>query len=312
MEVYTSIDQVPPGRYQCPVLTIGNFDGVHLGHRRVFERLLASADETGSPALCLSFDPHPLKVLGRRDLKLLISREEKIQVIRSLGVNGLILHPFDMDFAALEPQRFVEQVLLEKLGIRKLVVGYDYAFGRNRAGDHHFFRHLRQQGLLDVEIVEPVSVDGTIVSSSLIRQLVQDGDMSAVARYLGRPYCLSGTVVEGDMRGKKIGFPTANLAYIQEILPPTGVYATVARVGNKSFVALTNIGYNPTFVERRVVSVETHILDFSRNLYGFPLELLFLERIRGEVKFASAQDLIAQIHKDIEHTRQRIDSHKHP
>ena len=182
MEIYQHIDQVPLRAHRNPVLTIGNFDGVHLGHRKIFERLLSCADEAGGAALCLTFDPHPLKVLRDEPIKLLVAREEKIRILRRLGISGLILHPFDREFATLSPEAFVQQILKERLGVRKLVVGYDYAFGKDRRGDQHFFAGLHQRGELEVEVVPAVQIDGQTVSSSLIRQLVSRGEVDVVPR----------------------------------------------------------------------------------------------------------------------------------
>lgn len=310
MDVYRSLDAVP----ECirPVLTIGNFDGVHRGHQEIFRRVVQRADEIGGTPMCLSFEPHPLKVLGdgRRQVRLLASREQKLRTLSAQGLEVCVLHPFTREFGAMDPGLFVDQYLRRGLGIEMLVIGHDYAMGRNRQGDRSYFERLHHQGHLQVEVVPPVEIQGQIVSSTLLRQLVSEGQVDAIPPYLGRLYQMSGRVVAGNRRGRTIGVPTANLCYVQEVVPLRGVYATFVQLGAHLWPSVTNIGYNPTFGGVADLRLETHILDFEADLYGKELDVHFVRRLRNEVRFDSREELILQIEQDKQQARRVLELHQ--
>lgn len=301
MQIFYGIHEVTAA-YPAPVLTIGNFDGVHVGHQKIFQALARSADELRGTAFCLTFEPHPLKVLRPEGIRLLIPREEKIRAIAASGIDVLIIQPFDVQFAALTPDEFV-QLLCDRLRVAKIVVGYDYAFGKDRLGDIAYFEAQQRAGRFAFEVVAPHVEDGQVVSSSRIRAFVADGLVDLVPRYMGRLYSLFGQVVHGDARGRMIGFPTANLACSHELFPKNGVYATLSKIGNKLFPSITNIGQKPTFTQGTHVTIETHILDFDQDIYGFDMEVQFALRIRDEIKFSGVDDLVTQIQADMVRVR---------
>ncbi|WP_051321363.1 bifunctional riboflavin kinase/FAD synthetase [Chrysiogenes arsenatis] len=301
MQIFYSIHEVTTD-FPAPVLTIGNFDGVHVGHQKIFQALTRSADEIGGTSLCLTFEPHPLKVLRPEGIRLLIPREEKIRAIAASGIDVLIIQSFNALFASLTPDDFL-RLLVDRLRVTKIIVGYDYAFGKDRQGDIAYFEAQQQAGRFAFEVVPPHVEDGKVVSSSRIRALVAEGLVDLVPRCMGRLYSLFGQVVHGDGRGRGIGFPTANLSCSHELLPKNGVYATLSKIGNKFFPSVTNIGQKPTFSQGTHVSIETHILDFDQDIYTLDMEVQFALRIRDEIKFSSADELITQIQADMVRVR---------
>ncbi len=299
MKIYTSPEQVhaPPVRAH---VTIGNFDGVHLGHQQLFARVVASARQDGGMSVALTFDPHPLKLLSPRGIRLISTTEQKIELIERAGVDALLIIPFTREMAATSAEDFVDDILLRKLAMRNLVVGYDYAMGRGRIGDTAF---LRQQGALkgfSVEVVPAFYAQGKLVSSSAIRELVAAGKMRDVRTLLGRHYQIRGSVQRGRQRGAQLlGYPTANLSILEEDLcPKRGVYVTRVNYGGACYGGVSNIGYNPTFGETHLVA-ETHIFGFRDDIYGRPLRISLLRHLRDERRFDSPAELVAQIEKDI-------------
>ncbi len=290
-------------RIQNAWLTIGVFDGVHLGHQKIFNDLTAGAHAHDAPAVVLSFYPHPVEVLqGPRTSFYLTSLEEKADLISSLGADVLITHPFTQQTTQTSARDFVVQ-LKEHLGLSQLWIGHDFALGHNRQGD---FETLQTYGgELDFEVhqVEAVHLDGGVVSSSRIRSLLAEGDVEHAARLLGRPYSLSGTVVGGAKRGRSIGIPTANLDLDpKRCLPGNGVYVTWAAIGSRRWGGVTNIGLRPTFEDGSLAPiVETHLLDYGGSeFYGQTLRLDFVARLRAEQRFAGVDELLAQIRRDID------------
>lgn len=277
--------------------TIGNFDGVHLGHRRLIESARQSADEQGLDFAVITFWPHPRDVLGAPGSHLpLASREMRRELLTQLDVHVLIELPFTADFAALSGSQFVEDFLLPA-NLRHLFVGHDFSFGHKREGTPEVLARLGKVHGFGISRLAPVRVDGQTVSSSHLRRLIAEGDVAEAARLLGHFYVLEGIVEAGEGRGHKLGFPTANLGQIKTLLPGTGVYATRARIGGKSYNSITNIGSNPTFNGQRV-TVETFLLDASGDFYGREMKLEFIKRLRGERKFSDSAELAAQIEKD--------------
>ena len=286
------------------VVTIGNFDGIHLGHREIFRKVVAKALEIGGTSVVYTFVPHPLKVLAPdRALRLINTYSEKERLIEASCIDVLICAPFTQELAGLPASQFVEDILVGRIGVKHLVVGYDYAFGRNREGNVDFLQRKGQELGFTVEVVGPVTGDGLVYSSTRIRQLIGAGDVSEVVRYLGRHFTLEGKVVHGEGRGKTIGIPTANLCTDKELLPRPGVYAVKVRLADQFFDGVANIGTNPTFGGSKT-TIEVHILDFSGDIYGTSLRLYFLEHLRDEVQFPSASLLIKAIQADICRARQ--------
>jgi riboflavin kinase / FMN adenylyltransferase len=288
-------------------LTIGVYDGVHRGHQAILRQLAAGAHANGAPAVLLTFDPHPAVVLAGRELKLLTTPEERAELAAALGLDAIITHPFDRAVSGMSAQGFMV-VLKERLGLSHLLIGYDFALGKGREGNAGRLSELGRELGYSVRVIDAVSDESGVISSTEIRKLVSVGSVDAAANLLGRPYALSGPVIHGDGRGRRINIPTANIHYPEsKLLPANGIYACRARLGADLFAAATNIGFNPTFTpDKRTVNVEAHILDFDRDLYGQELELEFVARLRDELKFNSVDALLAQIHADIEQTREII------
>jgi riboflavin kinase/FMN adenylyltransferase len=294
-----------PGDLRGAVVTIGNFDGVHLGHRHIFNTLVAEAGRAGCPAIVISFDPHPKSVLHpeKRPFYLITTLEEKIRLITELGIDALILIPFSLDYARTTAESFVWEVLWEGLRIRKILIGHDYTFGRDKRGNEAF---LQAQGRVlgfGVEAMGAYRAEGAAVSSTRIRQAILAGNVRLAALLLGRPYNVSGKVVAGHRRGAGLGFPTANLVPDKELIPPSGIYAVRVQLSDRQVPGVLNIGFNPTFDDQKL-SIEVHLLDFAGDLYGQALDLLFVERLRDEARFAAPEELVAQIRRDIDRARE--------
>jgi len=299
MDVIHGTEKIP-ARLQCAVVTIGNFDGVHLGHQFIFRRLVEEARREGCPAVVISFDPHPKMVLHpeRRPFYLITSPEEKIRLAAGFGIDAFILIPFTLDYAGTTAEAFVREILWERLRIRKILIGHDYTFGRGKEGNETFLTEAGHRLGFAVEVMNAFSIGDTVVSSTKIRDALLAGEVGFAATLLGRPYNLSGRVVSGNRRGSDLGFPTANIAPDKELVPARGVYAVRCLLEGESHDGVLNIGFNPTFGDGKR-SIEVHLLRFHRNIYGKTLDVHFVERIRDEVRFKGPEELIAQIDRDI-------------
>ena len=286
-------------------LTVGVFDGVHRGHRQVIDQLTAGAHAHGAPAVVLTFDPHPAKVFGRGDIKLLTLPGERARLLGDLGVDVVITHPFNLQVANITALDFMKQ-LKQHLGVCHLVLGYDSTLGKDREGNVTRLAEIGLELGYTVETVAALDVESGVISSTAIRKLVALGNISEAAQVLGHPYRLQGLVAHGDERGRTIGFPTANLNYAREkAIPAGGIYACWATVRDEKYAAAVNIGTNPTFTpDRQTVSVEAYLLDFDRNIYDEIVTLEFVQRLRDELKFNSVEMLIEQINRDVQQTRQ--------
>ena len=298
----------PSERPTRPVVAIGNFDGVHRGHRHIFER--ARALEPTAELCVLTFDPHPAKVLAPALAPPLISTpRRKLELLAEAGVDLALVEPFDATFAAQSPTEFVERILVEALAARRVCVGYDFTFGRKRAGNTELLAALGAEHGFEVSVIPAFTVDGLVCSSTKVREFVLEGRVDGAARILGRDPEVEGVVVPGAQRGRTIGIPTANLKLESELLPKNGVYAGWAeRVGDdgstgERWVAAINVGTNPTFVDDNKVIVEAHLLDANVDLYGARLRVGFGRRLRAEERYASIDELLAQIARDIADTR---------
>jgi riboflavin kinase/FMN adenylyltransferase len=305
MQHYRSLSEV---HVKGAWLTIGSFDGVHLGHQEILRQLTRGAHAAGSPAVVLTFYPHPAVVLGKRKRAFyLTTPDEQADLLRELSVDLLITHPFNQDVASLSAQHFLNN-LIKHLGLSQLWVGHDFAMGHNREGNVPALKELGELHGFQVHAISPVMVEGEVVSSSRIRTLLAEGSLGQANNLLGRPYRLSGAVVQGQGRGRMLGIPTANLALLDErALLKTGVYVCRVRVMNSWHGAVTNIGVRPTFgTDDETLTVETHLLDYDKDLYGQQISVEFIERLRGEVKFSGPETLVQQIRADIAKARQRL------
>ena len=302
MQHYRSLEEVSlPDSW----LTVGVFDGVHRGHRRVIDRLVAGAHAAGMPAVVLTFDPHPAKIFGRVDIKLLSLPGERARLLGSLGVDVVVTHPFSKPFADTSAVDFMKLVT-ERLGTRHLVLGYDSTLGKNREGDVVRLTAIGSGLGYTVETVSALGDESGVISSTEIRKLVAVGNVTEAARLMGHPYSLQGLVTHGDHRGRTIGYPTANLAYAREkVVPAGGIYACWVWVEGERFLAAVNVGTNPTFTpDKQTVNVEAYLLDFDRNIYDQLLTLEFVSRLRPELKFPSVEALVTQIDNDVRMTRE--------
>jgi riboflavin kinase/FMN adenylyltransferase len=310
MEVIHGSEKIP-ARMRRSVVTIGNFDGVHLGHRFIFRRLVEEARREGSPAVVISFEPHPKMVLHpeRRPFYLITSPEEKIRLLAELEIDALILIPFSLDYARTTAETFVREILWERLQIRKILIGHDYTFGRGKEGNEAFLAEAGRRLGFAVEVMNAFCIGDTVISSTIIRDALLAGEVGFAATLLGRPYNLSGRVISGNRRGDSLGFPTANLLPDKELVPARGVYAVRCLLEEKRHDGVLNIGVNPTFADGKR-SIEVHIFHFHRNIYGGILDVHFIERIRDEVRFTSPELLIAQIGRDIARAREILQSPK--
>lgn len=286
--------------FKNPVLTIGNFDGVHLGHQRIFQRVKEKAGEIGGQSIVYTFEPHPVELLAPERKPLLITPiKEKLRLIAEQGIDLIICANFSPKFAGQTPEDFVKTILYDQIKIRQLFVGHDYTFGKDRRGNIAMLMEFGRKLGFNVEVVEAVRVGGAVVSSTRIRELIQKGEMPEAARMLGRNYLLAGKVIHGHGRGsKQLGFPTANLRPEGDLFPRPGIYATWAYHEGQKYAGVANLGWNPTFHDQKF-SFEVHILNFDLEIYGQPLRVEFVERLRDEIAFRSPEELVSQIKKDI-------------
>lgn len=305
MEILRSIPELE--RLRGPVfLAIGVFDGVHRGHQAVIS---TSADHARAPngtPVVVTFDPHPEKVLRPQAAPHLLSAtQHKIALIRALGVEHLLVISFDKQFAATEPEDFVQKLVTYSKPLREICVGHEWSFGKNRRGNLALLKKLGANFDFDVVGIPPVKINGAVVSSTAIRQAIEKGDLATAAELLGREYTILGTVTRGDSLGKKIGFPTANLSAHSEQFPPNGVYAAEARIDGELHRGVINLGIRPTVSGGKSERVlETHLFDFNRDIYGQDVEVRFLKFLRSEKKFENLDALVQQIRQDVEQARQ--------
>lgn len=287
--------------------TIGVYDGVHRGHQAILQRLITGAHAAGLPAVVITFHPHPAVVLGKqKDFKLLTTPQERVQLLAAAGADYPLVLPFSPQLAAT-PARDFMQALKDHLGLRHLIIGHDFALGRNREGDAAHLRELGKQLGYTLTRVDAVRADGQVFSSTAIRSALRRGAVDEAAAMLGRSYTLCGQVVHGDGRGRTINIPTANIQPPEEkLIPASGVYAGRVHVGEQTFPAVTNIGLRPTFGRTTLPRIEAHLLDFKGDLYGQQICFECLARLRDEQKFTSVDALIAQIQDDIFQTRQML------
>lgn len=298
------LDEKPPDSTRGAVLTIGNFDGVHLGHASLVHQLIAQAKRTGGPAVVVSFDPHPLQILAPDQfMPVLTTVDERSRLLYELGVDAVVFLRTDRELLQLSPAEFFQQIVRRSFQAKAMVEGFNFRFGRDRAGDTDMLAAACCNAGMTFELVPPFSLDGLPVSSSRVRRALLTGDVNEAARLLNRRYRIRGRVGKGAMRGRTIGFPTANLEEVSVLLPGDGVYAVRVLANNQRFIGAANVGPNPTFGDD-ARKMEVHLLDFSGDLYGTEIEVEFVQRLRSTTRFRNADELIQQLHNDIAAVRQ--------
>lgn len=304
MKIYRDLNEIlEPFPHAC--VTIGNFDGVHLGHKLLFGEVVQRSYRSKGTSVAVTFDPHPLQILRPQGIKLISTCEQKIELIEQAGIDALLIIPFSKKFAGLSAVQFVDDILCGIIGVKELVVGYDYAFGKGRAGNIDFLKEQGREKGFSVTVIEACYENGMLASSSKVRELVTEGRMADARTLLGRYYQIRGVVQHGQQRGgKEIGFPTANL-YMEpeDLIPKMGVYVCQVICDGKCYGGVLNIGVNPTFGEDRLVA-ETHIFDFDQDIYGKPIKVNLLRFLRSEKKFSGIDELAAQIAKDVSRARE--------
>ena len=300
MEVIHGLEKFPSFSDHS-IVAIGNFDGIHLGHHKILQCLEKKAKEYGLFSLVLTFFPHPGKILGKNGIKMIQSLNQRIEKIKKYDIQALLVLSFDEQFASLTGQDFIQKIVLNTLKAAAVIVGENFHFGKKREGDVSLLHRLSSRFNFRICSVPSVVENGEIVSSSLIRRLLQEGKIKKANRLLGRSYEIDGEVIKGKSRGKILGFPTANIETENDIIPQ-GVFITQTRIGSKIYQSMSNIGKQPTF-NQHDLNIESHIIDFEGDLYGKRIGIYFLQKIRDEIKFSSPDELTGQLEKDLETTQ---------
>jgi riboflavin kinase/FMN adenylyltransferase len=290
-------------------VTVGTFDGVHLGHQKILEQLKTTADANGLRTTVVTFDPHPQEVLRSKkpEIQLLTDINEKIRMIGDIGIAWLAILDFDQTLCQLSPRVFVEEIFRKRLNAKRVIIGYDHAFGKGRGGRRDTLESMSQNLGFKVTVVEPVRCNDTVISSTKIRKALYRGDIPLANTYLGKPYSITGTVIPGDGRGHSLGMPTANIrpSHPRKLIPGDGVYAGRVQVNSQAHLAAISVGNRPTFESGDRV-LEVHIIDFNDELYNKTIEVQFEQKIRDQIPFASSQDLANQMHSDVEIIKQKV------
>ena len=293
-----------------PIITVGTFDGVHLGHQKIISRINKIAQKNKGESVLLTFDPHPRKVLfNDQNLRLIHSLDEKIKILSQLGLNHLVVYPFTKEFSNLSAREYVEELLVKKLNTHTLVIGYDHHFGNDRKGNIDLLRSLQSNFNYQLEEITVHEINEIKVSSTKIREAIENGNVDLVLNYSGNYFQFSGNVIKGDGIGKKINYPTANLKLINDdkILPANGVYAIQCKVENKTINGIMNIGHRPTIETNPKLNIECHLFDWQKDIYGEILQVSVVGRIRSEIKFPNIDQLKHQILKDCEMAKNILD-----
>ncbi len=307
MKIYHSSKEFPSS-VRNPVVALGNFDGVHLAHQKMFQWAARQAKKIKGKTVVYTFDPHPVKILSKESAPLMINTlEQKLELIAECKVDAVILEPFDLSFAHLEGREWFEKILVKRVHASVLVAGYDFTFGTHRSGTVETLHALCEEFHMGCHILPAQLLHDALISSSQVRQFVQNGEVKRAAKLMGRPYFIDGEVIRGVGRGGTLGIRTANLKVENELIPQSGVYACQVQWLKKKFSAVTNIGINPTF-GGQTLGVETHLLNFNKDIYREKLRLYFVDKIREERTFASPQDLVRQIKNDIQAAKKILKS----
>ena len=299
MNIFRNIDEIKFDKQT--VLTLGTFDGIHLGHQQIIKRVLECSEENKLRNLIITFHPHPRKVINPEiQLKLLTTNEEQISILEKLGIQNLFIVNFTKEFSQLTPDEFIKNYLVDKIGLSRIVIGYDHHFGKGRGGDVEFLLASGKKYGFEVLQIQPFIINNEPVSSTKIRTALEVGDINKVNKMLGRYYSFSGVVVEGDKRGRELGYPTANIKLSDEdkMLPQIGIYAVLVEIDGIEHKALLSIGKRPTFYNDGKVVPEVYIYDFNNDIYGKEIKVNLIQKLRGEEKFNSAEELIIQMNID--------------
>ncbi len=302
MELIENLNQIKAS-FKHAVITIGNFDGVHKGHQALLNQVIEQGAQVGGTCIAMTFEPHPLRALGISTPPLITRRDQKIELIESSGIDVLLCLPFDKAFAQISAQAFIKDILVNKIGMKTIIVGPDYTFGKNRIGNVGLLKTMgKELGYQTIvpEWIKDVESGTERISSTRIRKLVMDGHVDRAKHYLGRFYQIRGQVVRGRKRGgSQLGFPTANIKLHDELCPKFGVYAVTVETIHGNFKGVANIGFSPTFGDG-VFTIEVHILDFKEDIYNSRIRVNMVERLRDEIKFSNIEQLSDQIRKDIQ------------
>jgi riboflavin kinase / FMN adenylyltransferase len=300
MRLAHNIEEIPFQKNS--IITIGTFDGIHLAHQKILNEVLFQTRKRKGRSVLITFEPHPRDIVGEgtEEIKLLTSVQERQELCEKYGIEWFVVMPFDLNFAKLNFREFYVQYLIEKIGISAVIEGYDHHWGKNRGGNIDALKDIGKEFNFDVISIEPFFHNSIPVNSSLIRKELSLGFVEKAAELLNRSYALRGKVVEGDRRGKLLGYPTANIMLESEkkLLPKDGIYFVRVTIGNEKYFGMTSIGVRPTFHVNGYRTIEVNILDFDTNIYGYDLRMDFLRRLRDELKFDSPEQLIEQMHKD--------------
>jgi riboflavin kinase/FMN adenylyltransferase len=303
LKIYNSIQEIP--KINKPIVTIGTFDGVHQGHQKIINRLQKAKQETGGETFIFTFDPHPRQVLfpDQTDLKLLTLADEKLNLFEQMGIEHVLVFPFTTAFSKQSAHSYIKDILVDAIGVKRLIIGYDHHFGNNREGNINTLKSYASTYNFLVEEIPAHEIDNINVSSSKIRKALEEGDLETANSFLGYSYFISGKVVDGKKLGRTIGYPTANI-FIEnpaKLIPKIGVYAATANIDGIMHKGMMSIGYNPTTDNDNKIKIELHIFNFDANIYGCNLTLQIKARLRNEEKFASLDELKKQLHADKEH-----------
>ena len=301
MEIIWGIDKISSSSPSA--VTIGTFDGVHRGHKKIISELLKKAGQKGLCSTLITFDLHPRTVIkSGKQISLITAIEEKLELLKQTGLERVLVIHFDKKFSQIHYKDFVKDVLIDKLNMKACVIGYDHSFGKNREGNFSSLGPLSRQYGFSLDQVDPYEADGQLINSTIIRQFLADGDVALAGRLLGQTFSISGHVVHGSERGRSLSYPTANLEPLhpRKVRPGNGVYAVDVEYNGAVYKGMANIGFKPTFEELDAPAVEVHIFDFNKSIYGENINVFFKKRLRSEKKFDSSEDLIAQLEIDKE------------
>lgn len=299
MNIYRDISEI--NKDENTFLTLGTFDGVHLGHQKIIDRLISKSGSADGRNLLITFDPHPRNVISKTtDFKILSTPAEKAVVLEKLGIMNLLIINFTNEFSQQSAEEFFKNYIIDKIGIKEIIIGYDHHFGKGRGGDESTLRDMGSQYGFKVETVDAFRLNGEIISSTKIRKALLDGDIKTAGSFLNRNYEFSGTVIEGDKRGRELGFPTANIKPDNEykLLPALGIYLVEFFVNNNKHYGLLSIGMRPTFYNSGKIVPEVYIYDFDEEIYGENVRVCIIDRLRGEEKFSTADELVKQMKID--------------
>ena len=307
MEIISGVNNINKDRFSCSIVSVGNFDGCHIGHQEIFRRLRLHALDSGCISCVITFDPHPdTVVFNDHHVDLIFSMEERIKAIESMGIDFLVIERFTREFANMTPDEFVEEILLGRVRARGMVVGHDFCFGRAGAGDIDFLRAMSHTHGYFVDVVDAIERKNILVSSSIIRDKIRSGEVKLASELMLYPYRMSGKVIHGKSRGRDIGFPTANINPSKTLIPSDGVYAAFTYVDGVRMQSVVNIGTNPTFGDVDL-SVEVFIFNMNRDIYGKDIIVEFIERLRQEIRFRDKLELRHQIEKDCARAKEILD-----